>query len=145
MTVDYHDDAPAEEALDLTALRSLSLDPARHAALADRIVAAAAPLLAQRAARVPTAWDLLAGAVKPVLVAAAAVLVLAIGLGRRAGTSITGAETDVVVAGVLTVSSIDSALAAGAADAEWLAEQTAPSDADLARAIGLEAENGTNR
>ncbi len=140
MTIDERD----REALDLTALRPLQLDSARHAALAARIQAAAVAGLARRATRPASIWEMLAGTARPVLVAAAAALVLAIGLGRRAAGS-AEADGDVVAAGVLSASSIEHALPAHAADATWIAEQSAPTDADLARAIGLEEpETGAN-
>lgn len=133
MTTPERDD----EALDLTALRALQLDSARHAALAARIQAAAVPGLTRRALRPGSIWEMLAGTARPVLISAAAALVLAVGLGRLANGA-SEADGDVVAAGVLTASSIDDALAARAADATWIAEQSAPTDADLARAIGLE-------
>ncbi len=132
MTTHERDD----EALDLTALRPLQLDSTRHAALAARIQAAAVPGLTRRAVRPGSTWEMLAGTARPVLIAAAAALVLAVGLGRRAAGG--EADGDVVAAGVLTTSSIADALPARAADATWIAEQSAPTDADLARAIGLE-------
>jgi hypothetical protein len=140
MTTHERDD----EALDLTALRPLQLDSARHASLAARIQAAAVPGLTRRAVRPGSPWEMLAGSARPVLLAAAAALVLAVGLGRRAAGS-AEADGDVVAAGVLTTSSIADALPARAADATWIAEQSAPTDADLARAIGLEdTGNGGN-
>src|SRR6266498_3758878 len=99
MTIDERD----REALDLTALRPLQLDSARHAALAARIQAAAVAGLARRATRPASIWEMLAGTARPVLVAAAAALVLAIGLGRRAAGS-AEADGDVVAAGVLSAS-----------------------------------------
>lgn len=143
-TDDQNDDAPRDEPLDLTALRSLSLDPARHAALADRIVAAATPLLARRASRKLSTWEALADYARPMLLTAAAALVLAVGLGRR---SATGAEAggDVVAGNALALGSVDSILPAGLSGAEWLTQQTAPTDAELARAIGLETDAGSTR
>jgi len=133
MTTHERDD----EALDLTALRPLQLDSIRHAALAARIQAAAAPGLTRRAVRLGGTWEMLAGTARPVLIAAAAALVLGVGLGRLAAGG-AEADGDVVAAGVLTTSSIADALPARTADATWIAEQIAPTDADLARAIGLE-------
>jgi hypothetical protein len=137
------DDQSADsEPLDLTPLASLRLDPARRAALAARIGAAAGPSLDRRAARrraSPGAifFDTLAGSAWPALIGAAAAMLLAVAVGRTGGSG--GADTDGVAAGLLSLGTAEQSLAGGSsADPTWVIDQRAPTDADLARAIGLE-------
>lgn len=144
-------DAEDAGAVDLRAL-SGAREAAHWEALAARIEAAAAPELARRAAlpRVPGMGGamvielapVLARALRPAFLAAAAALVAAVGLSR--GTS-GGATAGGVVAGdelasgqLVSDASVAQALLVREADAPWLAEGRAPSREALARAIGVE-------
>jgi hypothetical protein len=73
-----------------------------------------------------------------VLIGAAAAMLLAVAVGR--GTTRSGIpETNGVAAGLLSLGTSEQSLAGGsAADPTWIIEQRTPTDADLARAIGLE-------
>jgi hypothetical protein len=144
MTPDDH--GTESEPVDLTPLHSLRLGPTRRAALAGRIEAAAASRLDRRAARrrgirPATLIETLADTAFPALLGAAAAVLLAIALHRGAGVS-TEADADGVTAGVLALGSTERALAGGVGDATWILEQRAPTDADLARAIGLGTGEG---
>jgi hypothetical protein len=138
------DDQGADsEPVDLTPLASLRLDPARRSTLAARIAAAAGPRLDRRAAGLrasPAAIfiDTLARSARPALIGAAAAMLLAVAVGR--GTTTSGSpETNGVAAGLLSLGTSEQSLAGGsAADPTWIIEQRTPTDADLARAIGLE-------
>jgi len=137
-----------EEAVNLSPLR---LDPARHEALAARIESAAGPALARRAASgarvgigggdraLESLLELLALNLRPALVGAAAAVVLAFGL-TRSGTTVSQSQGDVVAATVLAPSSE----IATSTQPTWIVEQQAPTDADLAQAIGFELNAGGN-
>ncbi len=113
-----------EPPVDLTPLR---LGAGRFDALAARIEAAATHELARRAER-EGLQRTLARAAWPALIAAAAALFAVVGLGRSSGAS-----TD----SSLAASGIERIVAASAVNASWIMEQSAPSDDDLAQAIGL--------
>jgi len=139
-----------EPALTLDALRlPAPLRAARLAALAARIDAAAAPELARRAAPsrlARTRWyvaspddatTLLARALRPSLLAAAAALLLAIALGRTSDAAGSVQTTRDPIAGQLVAdAAIAEALAVDSQDAEWIAQRDVPSDDELLRAIG---------
>jgi hypothetical protein len=124
MPIDDSESPLSEPPVDLRGLRP---DPARLEALALRIEAAAAPALARRAVT-EDVQRTLARAAWPALVAAAAALVAAVGLGRAAGAS---AEESLATTGVERI------VPAASVQASWIVDQSAPSDADLAQAIGL--------
>lgn len=110
-------------------LRLLGLDDARFEALVARIEAATAPALERRALAVGL-QQVLARAAWPALIAAAASVLVAIGLGRSAGA---GTEPGLATTGIETI------VPGGTSDVAWIEEQRAPTDADLAQAIGLGA------
>jgi len=126
MTIDDLGPAGSDEdrPIDLGRLR---LEGARHEALAARIEAAAAPPLARRALSAGL-QQTLARAAWPALIAAAAALLLAVGL-RGSGDSAT--EPGLAVAG------IERIVPGATADVGWIEEQSAPTNDDLAQAIGL--------
>jgi hypothetical protein len=111
-------------------LRALRLDAERYESLARRIEAAARPDLIRRAEG--GVQHVLAKAMWPALVAAAAAVVAVVGLRRGSSSEV---ETS------LAVSGIEQVLPGGTADAAWIEEQRAPTDDDLMRALGL----GTDR
>lgn len=113
-----------EPPVDLTPLR---LEADRFDALAARIEAAAAPELTRRA-EPEDLQRTLARAAWPALIAAAAALLAVVGLGRSSGAS---ADSS------LAASGIERIVPASAVNASWIMEQSAPSDDDLAQAIGL--------
>jgi hypothetical protein len=108
-------------------LRPLRLEPGRYEALAARIEAAAAAELTRRelGSAVP---QLLARAVWPALLAAAAAVVAVVGLGR---TTSAASESSLAVTG------IEQVVPGRTADLTWIEEQRAPTDADLVQALGL--------
>jgi hypothetical protein len=115
------DDRP----IDLSRLR---LEGARHEALAARIEAAASPVLARRALSAGL-QQTLARAAWPALVAAAAAMLVAVGLG---GSGDSDTQPSLAVAG------IERILPGATADIDWIEAQSAPTNDDLAQAIGLE-------
>lgn len=137
-----------EPAVDLRALAG-ARGPADWEALAARIEAAAAPELARRAAgrrmtgrgtTVPDLAPVLARALRPAFLAAAAALLVAVGLswGGAAADAATAAGDDAPAGQLVSDASVAQALAVREADAPWLAEGQAPSREALARAIGVE-------
>jgi hypothetical protein len=108
-------------------LGRLRLEGARHEALAARIEAAAAPALARRALSAGV-QQTLARAAWPALLAAAAALLVAVGL-RGSG------DSDVQPS--LAVAGIERIVPGATADIDWIEEQSAPTNDDLAQAIGL--------
>lgn len=140
-----------EPAVDLRALAG-ARGPAGWEALAARIEAAAAPELARRAAggrttvRGTTVRELapvLARALRPAFLAAAAALLMAVGLSWGTAADAAPAAGDEAPAGQLVSdASVAQALAVREADAPWLAEGQAPSREALARAIGVEPAGG---
>ena len=126
MTIDDLGPAGGDEdrPIDLSRLR---LEGARHEALAARIEAAAAPALARRA-RSAGVQQMLARAAWPALFAAAAAMLVAVGL-RGSGDN--DAQPGLAVAG------IERIVPGTTADVDWIEEQSAPTNDDLAQAIGL--------
>jgi hypothetical protein len=126
MTIDELGPAAGDEdrPIDLGRLR---LGGARHEALAARIEAAAAPALACRALSAGV-QQTLARAAWPALIAAAAALLVAVGLGRSG---------DGDVQPSLAVAGIERIVPGATADVDWIEEQRAPTDDDLVQAIGL--------
>jgi hypothetical protein len=126
MTIDDLDPARGDEdrPIDLGMLR---LDGARHDALAARIEAAAAPALARRALSTGV-QQTLARAAWPALFAAAAAMVVAVGLG---GSGDNDTQPGLAVAG------IERIVPAATVDVEWIEDQSAPTNDALAQAIGL--------
>jgi len=126
MTIDDLGPAGSDEdrPIDLGRLR---LEGARYEALAARIEAAAAPALARRALSAGV-QQTLARAAWPALLAAAAALLVAVGLG---GSGDNDAQPSLAVAG------IERIVPGATADVGWIEEQRAPTDDDLAQAIGL--------
>jgi hypothetical protein len=108
-------------------LRRLRLEGARHEALAARIEAAAAPALARRALSAGV-QQTLARAAWPALFAAAAAMLVAVGLG---------ASGDSDTQPGLAVAGIERIVPGATADVDWIEEQSAPTNDDLAQAIGL--------
>lgn len=135
-------DGDEEPAVDLRAFDD-ARGAARWEALAARIEAAAAPELARRAAGPGTAVidlaPVLARALRPALVAAAAALLVAVGLSLGTATDAGGAVSDEAPTGQLVSdASVAQALLVRAADAPWLAEGRVPSREALARAVGVD-------
>ena len=126
MTIDDHGPAAGNEdrPIDLGMLR---LESARHEALAARIEAAAAPALARRALRAGL-QQTLARAAWPALFAAAAAMLVAVGLG---GSGDNDTQPSLAVAG------IERIVPGATADVDWIEEQSAPTNDALAQAIGL--------
>jgi hypothetical protein len=127
MTIDDLEPTGGDEdrPIDLSRLR---LEGTRHEALAARIEAAAAPALARRALATGL-QQTLARAAWPALFAAAAAMLVAVGLGRSGDSD---SEPSLAVAG------IERIVPGGAtADVDWIEEQSAPTNDDLAQAIGL--------
>lgn len=143
-------------------LLPLRLDADRFEALAQRIEAAVASELLERAAlhgrvepsyrslsiregghgrghRGNTFASVLARAAWPALATAAAAALLAVGLTRNVGTRQT-TSTDFVAGRMLAAGTTTRALPVGKPDATWIAQQTTPSTDDLAQAIGLGVE-----
>ena len=108
-------------------LRPLRLEPERYESMAARIEAVAAPELARRelGRAVP---QLLAQAMWPALIAAAAAMVAVVGLGRA-----TSGEAEPTLA----VTGVERVVPGRTADDTWFEEHRAPSDADLVQALGL--------
>ena len=126
MTIDDLESAAGDEdrPIDLSRLR---LEGARHEALAARIEAAAAPALARRALSAGV-QQTLARAAWPALFAAAAAMLVAVGLR---GSSDNDTQPSLAVAG------IERIVPGAAADVDWIEQQSAPTNDDLAQAIGL--------
>ena len=126
MTIDDLEPAGGGEdrPIDLSRLR---LEGGRHEALAARIEAAAAPALARRALAAGL-QQTLARAAWPALFAAAAAVLLAVGLGRSDDNA---SQPSLAVAG------IERIVPGATADMDWIEEQSAPTNDDLAQAIGL--------
>ena len=126
MTIDDLEPAGSEEGhpIDLSPLR---LEGARHEALAARIEAAAAPALARRALGAGL-QQTLARAAWPALFAAAAALLVAVGLR---GTADRDAQPGLAVAG------IERIVPGATVDVDWIENQSAPTNDALAQAIGL--------
>jgi hypothetical protein len=126
MTIDDLGPSGSDEdrPIDLSRLR---LDGARHEALAARIEAAAAPALARRALRAGL-QQTLARAAWPALFAAAAAMLVAVGLGRSGDSD---AQPGLAVVG------IERIVPGRTADVDWIEEQSAPTNDALAQAIGL--------
>jgi hypothetical protein len=125
MTID--DLAPGgdeDRPIDLSPLR---LESARHEALAARIEGAAAPVLARRALAAGL-QQTLARAVWPALFAAAAALLAAVGLGSSG---------DAATQPSLAVAGIERIVPGATADVDWIEQLSAPTNDDLAQAIGL--------
>jgi hypothetical protein len=128
---------PENAALDLSALKPLSLDPARAEALLARVQAAAGPALERRAeaTRVPprraTATHeverLLARFTWAAMAAAAAAVVV---VARFDGSGDT-APANVTASVAQAVTDTDSTT-------NWVAQQSVPTDAELALALGWE-------
>jgi hypothetical protein len=110
--------------IDLSRLR---LEGARFEALAARIEEAAAPALARRELATGL-QQTLARAAWPALFAAAAAMLVAGGLGRSGGSD---AQPSLAVAG------IERIVPGATADVDWIEQQSAPTNDDLAQAIGL--------
>ena len=110
--------------IDLSRLR---LEGTRHEALAARIEAAAAPALERRALAAGL-QQTLARAAWPALFAAAAAMLVAVGLGRSGDND---TQPSLAVAG------IERIVPGASADVDWIEQQSAPSNDDLAQAIGL--------
>jgi hypothetical protein len=108
-------------------LSPLGLEGARHESLAARIEAAAAPALARRALATGL-QQTLARAAWPALFAAAAAMLVAVGL-ERSGENATQPS--------LAAAGIERILPGATADVDWIEEQSAPTNDDLAQAIGL--------
>jgi hypothetical protein len=127
MTIDELGPAGGDEdrPIDLGRLR---LEGARHEALAARIEAAAAPALARRALSAGV-QQTLARAAWPALLAAAAALLAAVGLGDSGDDD--DAQPSLAVAG------IERIVPGATADVDWIEEQRAPTNDDLVQAIGL--------
>jgi hypothetical protein len=127
MTIDDLVPAAGDEdrPIDLSRLR---LEGARHEALAARIEAAASPVLARRALSAGL-QQILARAAWPALVAAAAAMLVAVGLGGSG-------DSDTLPS--LAVAGIERILPGATADIDWIEAQSAPTNDDLAQAIGLE-------
>src|SRR5262249_52724990 len=108
-------------------LRLLRLEPERYESLAGRIEAAAAAELARRELghALP---QLLARAMWPALIAAAAAVIAVVGVGRA-----TSARDEPSLA----VTGIERVVPGRTADVTWIEEQRAPTDADLVQAVGL--------
>ena len=125
MAIDDLEPAGGDEdrPIDLSRLR---LEGARHEALAARIEAAAAPALAPRALGAGL-QQTLARAAWPALFAAAAAMLVAVGLGRSDDSA---SQPSLAVAGI-------ERIVPGAADVDWIEAQSAPTNDDLAQAIGL--------
>jgi hypothetical protein len=113
-----------EPPADLTSLR---LDALPLEALAARIDAAAAPVLARRSLR-EGVQQALARAAWPALLAAAAAMFAVVGLG---GSTDAAAEQGLAAVG------LERIVPGAASDVSWIEEQRAPTDDDLAQAIGL--------
>ena len=126
MTIDDLGPSGSDEdrPIDLSRLR---LEGARHEALAARIEAAAAPALARRALRAGL-QQTLARAAWPALFAAAAAMLVAVGLGRSGDNA---TQPSLAVAG------IERIVPGATADVDWIEEQSAPTNDALAQAIGL--------
>jgi hypothetical protein len=126
MTIDDLEPTGGDEdrPIDLSRLR---LEGARHEALAARIEAAAAPALARRALATGL-QQTLARAAWPALVAAAAAMLVAVGLG---GSGDDDTQPSLAVAG------IERIVPGATADVDWIEDQSAPTNDDLAQAIGL--------
>jgi hypothetical protein len=126
MTIDDLGPAARDEdrPIDLSWLR---LEGARHEALAARIEATAAPVLARRALGAGL-QQTLARAVWPALFAAAAAMLLAVGLG---GSGDSDAQASLAVAG------IERIVPGATVDVDWIEQQSAPTNDALAQAIGL--------
>ena len=126
MTIDDLEPAAGDEgrSIDLSPLR---LEGARHESLAARIEAAAAPALERRALTAGL-QQTLARAAWPALFAAAAAMLVAVGL-RGSGDTDTGPS--------LAVAGIERIVPGATADVDWIEEQSAPTNDDLAQAIGL--------
>jgi hypothetical protein len=126
MTIDDFGSAGSDEdrPIDLGRLR---LKGARHEALAARIEAAAAPALARRALSAGV-QQALARAAWPALFAAAAAMLLAVGLGSSGDSD---AQPGLAVAG------IERIVPDATADVDWIEQQSTPTNDDLAQAIGL--------
>jgi hypothetical protein len=126
MTIDEPGLAGSEEDRPID-LGRIGLEAARHEALAARIEAAAAPALARRALSAGV-QQALARAAWPALLAAAAALLVAVGL-RGSGDD--DAQPSLAVAG------IERIVPSATADVDWIEEQRAPTNDDLVQAIGL--------
>ena len=126
MTIDDLEPAggEADRPIDLSRLR---LEGTRHEALAARIEAAAAPALERRALAAGL-QQTLARAAWPALFAAAAAMLVAVGLG---GSADNDTQPGLAVAG------IERIVPGATADVDWIEEQSAPTNDDLAQAIGL--------
>ena len=124
---------------------------ARWDELVARIERAAEPELERRARLTTGVLDfvpLLARSLRPALVAAAAALVLGVGLTRvgrvadgldlatGAGTTVAGTAGDLVTGQLLSDATVDRALPFSP-DEAWVTQQRAPSTAALAEAVGL--------
>ena len=136
----FDDEPPIDLSL-LAAPRPGGRPAADWEALAARIERAAEPELARRARAASGVLDfvpVLARSLRPALVAAAAALLLAVGLVPREAplesTEMT-ASADPVASPLLSRAEGDSALENS--DAAWIAQQRAPSATALAEAIGL--------
>jgi hypothetical protein len=126
MTIDDLELAGGDEdrPIDLSRLR---LEGPRHEALAARIEAAAAPALGRRALAAGL-QQTLARAAWPALFAAAAAMLVAVGLGRSGDND---TQPSLAVAG------IERIVPGATADVDWIEAQSAPTNDDLAQAIGL--------
>jgi hypothetical protein len=126
MTIDDLELAGGDEdrPIDLSRLR---LEGPRHEALAARIEAAAAPALGRRALAAGL-QQTLARAAWPALFAAAAAMLIAVGLGRSGDND---TQPSLAVAG------IERIVPGATADVDWIEAQSAPTNDDLAQAIGL--------
>jgi hypothetical protein len=134
------DDGP----VDLSALAAASdaaAGAARWEALAARIERAAEPELARRARAGADFAPVLARSLRPALVAAAAALLLSVGLSRAdSGEPAPSAAPagDLLAGPLLSDASADRVVPAGTEGAAWVEEQHAPDAGALAEAIGLE-------
>ena len=139
----YEDEPPID--LSLLAAPRRGRAPTDWEALAARIERAAEPELARRARAATGVLDfmpVLARSLRPALVAAAAALLLAVGLVPRE----TPVESIDVATGPLVRDAVARHLLSDASDARaipetpdaaWIAQQQAPSATALAEAIGL--------
>jgi hypothetical protein len=131
MTHDARHDGRDEGPVDLAILWPERRSPERWAALVARIEGAAAPELARRAGRLTTVdlVDAVVAAVArfaaPALIAAAAAVIIALGVARRTEAS----ASEVVAARTLSEETVQEALrgSASTGGAAWIAQQGAPS------------------
>ena len=138
----FEDEPPIDLSLLATPRRGRA--PTDWEALAARIERAAEPELARRARATAGVLDfmpVLARSLRPALVAAAAALLLAVGLVPREtpveSVEVASGLVREAVAHQLLSDAGDQRAIPAASDAAWIAQQQAPSATALAEAIGL--------